>query len=158
MKSFWQQRWLTWSVVVSVSVEGGRTRDETERRHVRHVRSESAKRGRVLGSARHAPAASSAIRSAATAAAASVAAWHQVGVSAVAGTPALSPIPVDGCLQLVGRAVLFLLALVRIQILHVPVHCKKKRKKAKELETNGQKCKIEKKQSKESDIQKGASK
>ena len=38
----------------------------------------------------------------------------------VAGAPALAPVAVDGCLQLTWGAQAFPLALVRIQVLHVP--------------------------------------
>lgn len=106
----------TWPVM-PVSVEGRRAGDQTEGRHVRHVRSQSAERGCMLGSARDTSVATSAIGSAASATSAT---RNQIGISPVTRAPSFPSISVDGRLQFVGRTVLFLLALVRIQVFHVP--------------------------------------
>ena len=113
---------LTWSSagsgsvvggVVAVAVDGrGRARHQTQRRHVRHVRGQRVERsGVVTGRSRR------------------ISARNQIRVGAVTGTPPLAPVAVDGRLQLRRRAEFFLLALVRVQVLHVPARKKIKKKK-----------------------------
>lgn len=107
--------------VVTVAVERRRARDEAERRHVRHVRRERAQRGGVL-------------RSRAVGArrvAVGRRARDEVRVRAVARAPSLAPVAVDGRLELARRAVLLLLALVRVEILHVPVERAKRGERAR---------------------------
>lgn len=99
---------------MSVSVEGGRAGDEAQRGHVRHVRGERAEGRRVLGRVR-APA------SAASAASAAAARHGKVRIGPVTGSTSFPSIAIDGGLEFVGRAVLFFFALVRVQILHIPV-------------------------------------
>lgn len=109
----------TWSVM-SVAVESWRTRHETQRWHVRHVRSEGAEWSSVLGRSA-VPATTSAAPIAVSSPTTTSTAWNEIGVSAVARTPTFAPVAVDGSLQFIWWTIFLLLAFVWVQIFHIPV-------------------------------------